>query len=177
MTGKLIPYPPSLVDTHLGCTWGWFKVKDLFTVGAGTSIPKRTHIPGNTRHITGSKFNNGCTAHIGNDTRIYYEPALTLCRPEAPGRAFYQPAPFAPSEVLLVLITPKQPFAPEVGLFITVMFELIIKKYSYMNQPNRRVIENSELPLPTTPTGEPDWGFMHGYMSAVLHAAASDTME
>lgn len=25
-----IPYPPALTGANLGCTWGWFKVKDIF---------------------------------------------------------------------------------------------------------------------------------------------------
>lgn len=175
MNKEHIPYPPALTGANLGCTWGWFKVKDIFHVATGRKIPKRDHEPGTTRHITASKFNNGCSTYLGNTDRIHSTPGITVSSSGSVGHAFYQPAPFYPSDGVLIM-TPKEPITPEAGLFLTPLFELISEKYSYVYQPNITTMGDNEIPLPVTEAGEPDWGFMHGYMSAVLHAA-SDTTE
>lgn len=172
MSKEHIPYPPALTGANLGCTWGWFKVKDIFHVATGRKIPKRDHEPGTTRHITASKFNNGCSTYLGNTDRIHDTPGITVSSSGSVGHAFYQPAPFYPSGGVLIM-TPKEPITPEVGLFLTPLFELISEKYSYVYQPNITTMGDNEIPLPITETGDPDWGFMHGYMSAVLHAAAN----
>lgn len=104
---------------------------------------------------------------------------ITVVRAGSTGSTFYQPAPFYPAENLFTL-TPKTPITDEVGIFLATIIEILClehEQYVYKNKPKIGTLGNNEIPLPVTEAGDPDWGFMHGYMSAILYAAQSATKE
>lgn len=159
--------------------WKMFKIRDLLHLRVGRPNPKHKRQPGSTRYITGSLFNNGCTDHVGNTDGVHTTSGITVVRAGSTGSTFYQPAPFYSAENLITL-TPKTPITDEVGVFLATIIEILClehEQYVYKNKPKIGTLGNNEIPIPVTEAGEPDWAFMHGYMSAVLYAAQSATKE
>lgn len=105
------------------------------------------------------------TLHPGN--------ALTIARNGDVGFTFYQDKPFIAGDDAIILNS-KTPISKEAHLYLTPLFEAIGANYNYMHKLSLTRLQEELIPLPVTASGDPDWEYMHKYMSGVLEAAQKD---
>lgn len=150
-----------------------FKVADLFTLQRGKRLTKANQTSGNTRFIGTRKYDNGVSAWVGNTENIHPGNALTIARNGDVGFTFYQDKPFIAGDDAIILNS-KTPISKEAHLYLTPLFEAIGANYNYMHKLSLTRLQEELSPLPVTASGDPDWEYMHKYMSGVLEAAQKD---
>ena len=150
-----------------------FKVADLFTLQRGKRLTKANQTPGNTRFIGTRKYDNGVSAWVGNTENIHPGNALTIARNGDVGFTFYQDKPFIAGDDAIILNS-KTPISKEAHLYLTPLFEAIGANYNYMHKLSLTRLQEELIPLPVTASGDPDWEYMHKYMSGVLEAAQKE---
>lgn len=144
--------------------WGTFRLGDLFDIkrggGKGT-----TEVP----LVGASARNNGVTG-TGTGT-VYPAGLLTVSWNGSIGEAFYQPAPFTASGDVRVL-EPKNPLTPDAALFICAVIRTEQFRYSYGRKWGLEQMKSTELRLPVTDKGTPDWALMAAYIRTLPYSGA-----
>lgn len=152
--------------------WGSFRISELFVVKKGTRLTRAKMIEGTTPFIGATLENNGITAYIGNTEHVHPGGVMTVAYDgqKAMGKAFWQPKPFWASDSVNVLY-PKFELTREIALFLQPLFWEASKPFSYDNKWSKEAMERTSIMLPVTPQGEPDWIWMHQYITQVLKKA------
>ena len=148
--------------------WKEFKFIDLFIFESGSdySSTKAKEFPGENNFIGSSEFNNGVTVktslpnkRIGN--------CITVANNGSIGFAFYQEKDFSITGDITILRLKNYKLNENIGLFLRVLIELEKPKYSYSRKWGLNRMQKSELKLPVTEEGSPDWNFMEEYMNYI----------
>lgn len=149
-------------------TWVPFRIGDLFDVVKGSRLRSLDRIEGDIPYVGASLFNNGYTHMISNDEHIHPGNVLTTAyNGTVPGKTFYQPTPFWATDDVNVLY-PKFDMTVESGLFVAPLIEVVGKNYVYVDKWKLQDMIDSEILLPVTPVGGPDWEYMEQTMREVL---------
>ena len=98
---------------------------------------------------------------------------ITVSHDGSIGEAFYQIAPFFAFSAVTVLspkpgVTP----TPEAALFVCTALRLEKLRYSYGRKWGLEQMKSTELRLPVTPKGTPDWALMAGYIRTLPYSGA-----
>lgn len=152
--------------------WKKFHLYDnLFDIDMGTKLDKKNMQTNNpsVNFVGRANTNNGITTCVDiiKDIKPYDAGYLTLALGgEYLGSCFIQPKPFYTSQNVIVLI-PKQEMSDNVKRFIaTVIFRESRCHYkAFVDELNRHIKTDFEIPLPVTPAGELDYAYMENYMS------------
>lgn len=146
-------------------TSGWkpFRIGDLFDVIKGSRLRSLDRKEGGIPYIGATMFNNGRTQMIGNSEHVHPGNVLTVCYNGPVGSTFYQPEPFWASDDVNVLY-PKFRMTPGSGLFIAPLIEVVGRNYAYVNKWKLQDMIDSEILLPVSSTGSPDWDYMEQTM-------------
>lgn len=149
--------------------WRKYRIGDLFDIRKGTRLTRADMRPGTTPFIGATLENNGITAFVGNDEHIHPGNTITVAYngQKATGKAFWQPVPFWASDDVSVLY-PKFEMTREIALFLVPIFWEVGRPYAFADKWRSEVMADDELPLPSTPSGEPDWNRMDAYMSRLV---------
>lgn len=149
--------------------WRKYRIGDLFDIRKGTRLTRADMRPGTTPFIGATLENNGITAFVGNDEHIHPGNTITVAYngQKATGKAFWQPVPFWASDDVSVLY-PKFEMTREIALFLAPIFWEVGRPYAFADKWRSEVMADDELPLPSTPSGEPDWNRMDAYMSRLV---------
>ena len=149
--------------------WRSYRIGDLFDIRKGTRLTRADMKPGTTPFIGATLENNGITAFVGNDEHIHPGNTITVAYngQKATGKAFWQPVPFWASDDVSVLY-PKFEMTREIALFLVPIFWEVGRPYAFADKWRSEVMTDDELPLPSTPSGEPDWNRMGAYMSRLV---------
>ena len=147
--------------------WKSFKIGDLFEVKKGTRLTKADMKPGEIRFIGSSATNNGLTARIGNSEHIHPANTLTVCYNGSVGETFYQDKPFWASDDVNVLY-PKFEMNMYIAMFIIPIIKTAKARYNYVDKWRLEVMIESEIKLPATDDGKPDYAYMDRYMRDVI---------
>lgn len=153
------PDPVTLPDIE---KWGTFRLDELFEV-------KRGGAKGDTEAplVGASARNNGVT---GNGTGTVYPAGMvTVSWNGSIGEAFYQPEPFTASGDVRVL-EPKTPLTPDAALFVCTVIRTERFRYSYGRKWGLEQMKRTELRLPVTDDGAPDWELMARYIRSLPYS-------
>jgi len=151
--------PVTLPDIE---TWGTFRLAELFEV-------KRGGAKGDIEAplVGASARNNGVTGS-GTGT-VYPAGMVTVSWNGSIGEAFYQPEPFTASGDVRVL-EPKTPLTPDAALFVCTVIRAERFRYSYGRKWGLEQMKRTELRLPVTEDGKPDWELMARYIRSLPYS-------
>lgn len=152
--------------------WKSFRLggKDgLFTIAKGTRLTKANQYEGRINYVGASAFHNGITNHIGNDEALCAPGTISVCYNGSIGEAFYQDEPYWATDDVNVL-TPRFSLTPSIAIFIATVIKNESVKYAFNNKWTKDIMERSEIQLPATPDGAPDFSFMEHYIQSLPYA-------
>lgn len=156
---------PSL-DT---ATWKRFVLSDLFEIKKGARVTKANIKPGSTPFISAIDSNNGIRQHIslppshpGNLITVNYNGSVA--------EAFYQPEPFWASDDVNVLY-PKFKLDSILAMFICTIIRREKYRFNYGRKWNLDRMNESEIRLPATPDGDPDWAWIRRYVLSLNYSS------
>lgn len=168
--GLARPVAPK-VELASPSSWSLFVLDSLFTLKKGKRVTKADRVPGPTRFVGASEKRNGITDFCGLEP-IFQPHCLTVpYNGNSVGVAFYQDQPFFASDDVQVLI-PKAEVSRWSLLFVAALIRFERSRYSYGYKWNLARMKKTEIRLPTTAEGGPDWGYMEAVMRGLPFSAA-----
>lgn len=150
--------------------WGRFRLEALFGMTRGRNVLKRDMRPGPTRYVSASATDNGVSGMV-DLVADWPGGQITVASNGSVGEAFYQPAPFIASGDVTVL-DPKESLTPAAALFVCSVIRGEKYRWNYGRKWVTSRMRESEIRLPTTDAGAPDWEFMTSYIGALPLAKA-----
>lgn len=152
-------------------TWSFFGLESLFEVKKGRRVTKAARVPGNTRFIGASEKANGITDMCDLEP-IFDGHCLTVpYNGNSVGVAFYQDKRFFASDDVQVLV-PKADVSRWALLFVVALIRFERTRFSYGYKWNMARMKKTEIRLPATSDGSPDWSYMESVMRGLPFSAA-----
>lgn len=143
-------------------TWQPFKLQDLFEIKKGKRLTKANMLPGVVPYIGATDSSNGVTAFIGQ-APIHDGNTISLSYNGSVAEAFYQPVAFWATDDVNVLY-PNFEMTPESALFLCTILRMEKYRFNYGRKWHLERMKGSEIYLPVTTKGEPDWNYMTEYI-------------
>lgn len=146
--------------------WSPFVYSSLFEIKKGKRLTKENYIEGNVPYIGSTEFNNGITAHIGNDEQIHPANVITVSYNGSIAESFYQTKPFWASDDVNVLC-PKFKINSSIGLFLCTLINKEKYRFNYGRKWFAERMLESIIKLPTK-NKKPDWEWIEAYVNSIL---------
>lgn len=168
--GKLGPKPKQ-APTSLPAVSGWrpFRYSALFDIRKGKRLTKEAMQPGAIPFIGATDANNGITAYVANDENVHPGNLITVSYNGSIAEAFYQPEPFVASDDINVLY-PKFTLDRFIGIFLCTLIRREKYRYNYGRKWHKEIMERSEIRLPVTVGGDPDFALMRRYIEGLAYS-------
>ncbi|SFQ55610.1 restriction endonuclease subunit S [Parafilimonas terrae] len=144
--------------------WKYFTLNRLFDLKKGKRLTKADMTAGNTPFIGAIDSNNGYTEFISQDPN-HKGNTITVTYNGSVAEAFYQPADFWASDDVNVLY-PKFNLNRNIALFICAVIKKEKYRFNYGRKWHLIRMRESEILLPATKAGEPDFNFMDKFISS-----------
>lgn len=163
----------AVADGHKLDTSGWkaFRIGELFEIRKGRRLTKAAQIEGDTAFIGATMFNNGVTAFIGNNEHVFPGHCLSVCYNGAVGVTFFQKDDFWASDDVNALYS-KTAVSDLCLMFMAPLIEQVGKQnFAYVDKWTQELMAVSEIYLPVTLAGQPDWAWMEQYMQQQIDKA------
>ena len=163
----------AVADGHKLDTSGWkaFRIGELFEIRKGRRLTKAAQIEGDTAFIGATMFNNGVTAFIGNNEHVFPGHCLSVCYNGAVGVTFFQKDDFWASDDVNALYS-KTAVSDLCLMFMVPLIEQVGKQnFAYVDKWTQELMAVSEIYLPVTSDGQPDWAWMEQYMQQQMNKA------
>ncbi|HRP46608.1 MAG TPA: N-6 DNA methylase [Trueperaceae bacterium] len=144
--------------------WKPFRIDSLFTIKKGKRLTKANMTEGDTPFIGAIETNNGVREYIGQKP-IHKGNTISVNYNGSVAEAFYQPDPFYASDDVNVLYPRGFTLTPGIGLFLATVIRQEKYRFNYGRKWHMDRMAQSEIFLPATDTGSPDWAFMEQYMA------------
>jgi len=162
------PKVPPALDT---ASWKPFKLSDLFEIKGGQGLVKHKRQPGETPYIGALDRNNGLVEYVSQPPS---HPAGTLTLNYngvgGVGVAFYQPTAYWCSGDVKALY-PRFAMTAAVAMFLTAIIRKERYRYSFGRKWTLGRMAASEIRLPATEEGRPDWSFMEMYIKSLPYSS------
>ena len=151
-------------------SWGKCRLGDYFDFETGKDMLPAKEQDGDIPVICLGSNNNGIGLYIAENSKhkLYDEGCITIAGWAGGLFAFYQEQKFYVKGRVKIAI-PKQPLSKLAGLFMCTMIDSESWKYTYAEKASGDKLPNTELYLPITSTGEPDWQYMEDYMRRIMY--------
>lgn len=144
--------------------WKYFALNKLFELKKGKRLTKADMSAGSTPFIGAIDSNNGYREfvseepnHQGNTITVNYNGSVA--------EAFYQQIPFWASDDVNVLY-PRFDLNRNIALFICTIIKKEKYRFNYGRKWHLIRMKYSEILLPSTKNGEPDFGYMDSFISS-----------
>lgn len=154
--------------------WGMFKLEDLFEeiykstayVKAEFEVSKtwRSHM---VRFISRTEKNNGCDCYILNDDDMEIEEPNAIIIGDTTATTFYQEEQFITGDHIVVCRA--KWLNKYTGLFVKTIIDKEKYRYNYGRAFKMDLIKKTEILLPKTDNGKPDWILIENYMKSLLY--------
>lgn len=150
--------------------WVKFLLSDerLFDVRKGKRVTKKDLTPGETPYITSTGVNNGVTDYVeivpnhkGNTITVNYDGNV--------GNAYYQENDYYALDSVNILY-PKFELDRHIAMFIITIIETAKINYNYARKWHLGRMKQTEIMLPVTDEGLPDWEFMRNYIKSLPYS-------
>ena len=145
--------------------WKPFKLSNLFDLKKGKRLTKAQMSAGTTPFIGAIDKNNGVSGYVGQSP-IHDGNTITVSYNGSVAEAFYQPDPFWASDDINVLY-PKFELTVNNALFLTTIIQREKCRFNYGRKWHLERMSQSEIRLPATADGKPDWEFMENYIKTL----------
>ena len=114
--------------------------------------------------------NNGLTALVGQEANHDANTITVNYNGNGVADAFYQPVPFRCSDDVNVLY-PKFTLTAETALFICTIIRREKYRFNYGRKWHLERMTETEIRLPATGAGEPDWAFMERFIGTLPYSS------
>jgi len=149
--------------------WKWFRYDEIFDIKKGKRLTKADMIEGKINFIGASKYSNGLTAKISNNEHIHPANTITLSYNGSIGEAFYQAEPFWATDDINVLY-PKFKINSYIAMFLCTLLPIEKYRFGFGRKWDKEMMEKTEIKLPITKNGTPDWQFMENYIKSLPYS-------
>ena len=149
--------------------WKWFRYDEIFDVRKGKRLTKANMIDGNINFIGATKFNNGITAQIANDSHIHSANTITVSYNGSIAEAFYQKEPFWATDDVNVLY-PKFKLNPFIAIFLCTLIQMEKYRYNFGLKWDKENMQQSKIKLPIVSENLPDWQFIENYIKSLPYS-------
>lgn len=174
-------------------TWKTFKyggTNGVFEILNGYYNKKPEHTEtGSIPFIGATEYANGvtelyCLADIedtnkdersndhGIDKKIFKANCVTVSNNGSVGCAFYQPNDFTCSHDVNVLLLKDRKWNPHLAMFISAIIELEKFRWTFGRKWRPARMPDSDIRLPVTKSGQPDWEFMENYIKSLPYSGS-----
>ncbi|MDR3047350.1 MAG: restriction endonuclease subunit S, partial [Bacteroidales bacterium] len=137
------------------CNWKWFRYDEIFEIKKGKRLTKADQIEGIINFIGATRFNNGITAKIANDSHIHSANTITVSYNGSIAEAFYQDEPFWATDDVNVLY-PKFNLNPFIAMFLCTLIQMEKYRYNFGLKWDKENMQQSKIKLPVTIDSFPD---------------------
>ena len=142
-------------------------MSDLFKINSSNDPLVSELDLGSTPHIASTKSNNGVIQYV-NLPPTNPKNVLTVNRGGSVGGAFYQKQPFLATPVDVRILIPKFEINQYIGMFLSTILRKEKYRFNYTRKMGTARLEKSQIKLPATPKGKPDWQFMENCVESVM---------
>jgi hypothetical protein len=149
--------------------WRPIKLSDIFEIKKGRRLTKANARVGDTAFIAAIDSNNGLRQRI-SARPMHPKGVITVNYNGSVGEAFYQPEPFFASDDVNVLY-PNFDMNEFSALFICAVIRREKYRYNYGRKWNLERMKETELRLPVSANGSPDFSFMVEFMRALPYSS------
>ncbi len=150
---------------HPQTKWNYFKFSSLFELKKGKRLTTLNMTEGETPFIGAIDNNNGVSAYVGQFP-IHEGNTISVNYDGSVAEAFYQPKPFWASDSVNVLY-PKFELTPAIAMFLITIIRNEKYRYNYGRKWHLERMRHSQILLPITLNGEPNWEFMEIYIKSL----------
>ncbi|MCC8014877.1 MAG: restriction endonuclease subunit S [Eubacterium sp.] len=172
-TVPISPYTTANVNNPLALrdasNWREFELGQLFDFIKGRRLTKEDMSEGSTNYLGAISENNGVRQQI-DAPAIYKANCITVNYNGSVGEAFYQSFPFWATDDINVLYAKGWMLNKYIALFITTVIKANRYKFSYGRKWTMEKMKKSQIKLPATSQGLPDWDYMEQYIKALPYA-------
>lgn len=170
VSAEEVPASPDPVTLPPVYDWKPFRLDSLFDVKRGGSDAVDRSRTTGPNLITATAKNNGIS---GRSSKSANGKAgdITVSHDGSIGEAFYQTEPFFAFSAVTVL-SPKLGVIPttEAALFVCTVIRAERFRYSYGRKWGLEQMKSTELRLPVTDNGTPDWATMAAYVKTLPYS-------
>jgi hypothetical protein len=146
--------------------WKYYEIGKLFELKKGKRLTKASMKPGNTPFIGAIDSNNGWTNFISKDA-IHDSNTITVnYNGNGVAEAYYQPVPFWATDDANVLY-PRFKLNKYIAMFICTVIRHEKYRFSYGRKWHLERMKLSEIKLPSSSNGEPDFDFMERFIKSL----------
>lgn len=149
--------------------WKWFKYVDIFKVSGSKTTPLielESYGTGNNPYVTTQAVNNGVEGFFD----FYTEKGGVLTVDSAVlGFCAYQEKNFSASDHVEIL-APLFKMNRYIAIFLATLINKEQYRYSYGRKCSQTKLMKSQIKLPVTPEGTPDWQFMEDYIKSLPYS-------
>ncbi|RUX20518.1 S-CspCI protein [Mesorhizobium sp. M2A.F.Ca.ET.037.01.1.1] len=149
--------------------WKEFRYDALFDIKKGNRLTKGDMTAGNTPFIGAIDSNNGYRQFISASPNHSAGTITVAYNGNGVAEAFYQDAPFRASDDVNVLY-PKFDINKYVALFICALIRQEKFRFNYGRKWHLARMKEAIIRLPITPSGDPDWAFIEGYIKSLPYS-------
>ncbi|MBS4018938.1 MAG: restriction endonuclease subunit S [Dechloromonas sp.] len=146
--------------------WQSFPMDYLFAFFKGKRLTKENLRPGQTNFIGAISANNGIREKI-DEPPLYPGKCITVNYNGSVGKSFYQADPFWASDDVNVLYLKDREMNVYLALFLTTIIEQNRVHFDFGRKWNTEKMKATQLLLPTTVEGQPDWDYMEMFMRSL----------
>ena len=136
-----------------------FKIRNLFYIYKGTRLTKADMDEGVVNYLGAIDDNNGIRQKI-NVLPKFSGHYITVNYNGSVGEAFYQNQPFWASDDVNILELKNYKLNKDLALYLVTIIRANKYKFSYGRKWTLEKMLDTELFLPATAEGEPNWSFM-----------------
>ncbi|MDR0831023.1 MAG: restriction endonuclease subunit S [Prevotellaceae bacterium] len=149
--------------------WRYFRYDTIFDIKKGKRLTKADMIEGDINFIGATRFNNGITAKISNDTHINSANTITVSYNGSIAEAFYQCEPYWATDDVNVLY-PRFELNAYIAIFLCTLITMEKYRFNFGLKWDKELMQQSKIKLPVTKAGQPDWQFMENYIKSLSYS-------
>ena len=144
--------------------WKEFSLSSIFGQPIrGTRITKANRICGNIPLVTAGNLNEGIAECISNEEQTTFSRGITI---DMFGNCFFRDYLFKADDNILIMN--RDDIDNKVLIFITACINAVTNnKFSYEKQYRFGSYNETNIILPATTSGTPDWAYMEAYMKKI----------
>lgn len=155
--------------------WHWFKIKEFcdrpykaVAYNANELVLCDQNNEEAIIYVTRTDCNNGTKGYVINDGFENIEDGNTITIGDTTSTIYYQKDKFICGDHIVVLRS--KYFNTYTGLFVATLLNKERFRYNYGRAFTKDIIYETNIMLPVTPEGDPDWQFMEDYIKSLPYS-------
>jgi len=149
--------------------WKWFELQEIFDIYTSSDKNYLESKDGSMPYISSTQFNNGVSSYVQSDT-VQNENTITVARNGSVGSTFYHSYNYCASPDDVRIFSPKIKLNKYIGIFLCVLIEKEKYRFAYGRKFGTKRMKITQIKLPITTNGTPDWQFMEDYIKSLPYS-------